>query len=96
MDLIREFLTPPDSVTRLLAVSRNIYKTRADFTCEWFDRHLSDFARDGKEVMVVTGKSSSGKSVLSDWVVERLRAARGRRATEVVTYTVGEYLVLKC
>lgn len=40
--------------------------------------------------MVVTGKPSSGKSVLSDWVVERLQAARGRRSTEVLTYTVGK------
>lgn len=73
----------------MLAVTRNIKKPRADFTCEWFDRHLSDFTRGGKELMLVTGKPSAGKSVLSEWVVERLQASTGRRASEVVTYTIG-------
>ena len=39
--------------------------------------------------MLVTGKPSAGKSVLSEWVVERLQASTGRRASEVVTYTIG-------
>lgn len=86
---MREFLTPHDRVTRLLAVTRNIRRTRADFTCEWFDRHLADFQRGGKELLFVTGKALSGKSVLSDWVVERIQATTGRRASEVMTYTLG-------
>jgi hypothetical protein len=89
VDLVREFLTPHDRVTRTLAVTRYIKKPRADFTCEWFDRHLTDFTRGGKELMLVSGKPSTGKSVLSEWVVERLQASTGRRASEVVTYTIG-------
>jgi len=89
VDLVREFLTPHDRITRMLAVTRNIRKPRADFTCEWFDRHLTDFWRSGKESLIVTGQPGSGKSILSGWVVERLQAATGRRATEVMTYTCG-------
>ncbi|KAN0098801.1 hypothetical protein V8E51_014464 [Hyaloscypha variabilis] len=88
VDLVRDFLTPHDRVTRLLAVTRHIKKPRADFTCEWFDRHLSDFTRGGKTMLLVSGKPSTGKSVLSEWVVERLQASTGRRASEVITYTV--------
>lgn len=74
VDLVREFLTPHDTVTRMLAVARHIKKSRADFTCEWFDRHLVDFTRNGKELLLVTGNHSTGKSVLSEWVVERLQS----------------------
>jgi Cdc6-like AAA superfamily ATPase len=80
---------PHDRVTRILAVSRYIKRPRADFTCEWFDRHLTEFTRSGVEVMLVTGKPATGKTVLSEWVVERLQSLNGRRASEVVTYTIG-------
>jgi hypothetical protein len=40
-------------------------------------------------MLLVSGKPSTGKSVLSEWVVERLQASTGRRASEVITYTVG-------
>ncbi|KAG0653042.1 hypothetical protein D0Z07_0724 [Hyphodiscus hymeniophilus] len=88
VDLVREFLTPHDRVTRLLAVTRYVKKSRADFTCEWFDRQLSDFTRSSQNMLYVTGKPCTGKSVLSEWVVERLQASTGRRASEVITYTV--------
>jgi Cdc6-like AAA superfamily ATPase len=39
--------------------------------------------------MLVTGKPATGKTVLSEWVVERLQSLNGRRASEVVTYTIG-------
>ena len=76
----------------MLAVTRYIKKPRADFTCEWFDRHLADFTRSGKELLLVTGKQSTGKTVLSEFCVERLQSITGRRASEVLTYTIGEIL----
>ena len=42
-------------------------------------------------MLLVSGKPSTGKSVLSEWVVERLQASTGRRASEVITYTVGMF-----
>lgn len=93
MEAVRNFLTPHDRVTRILATNRRAHGARADFTCEWFDRPLRDFARSGKNIFMVTGSAGSGKSVLSEWVVERLQAFKGRRATEVIRYTIGLYLI---
>ncbi|CZR69374.1 uncharacterized protein PAC_19274 [Phialocephala subalpina] len=88
VDLVRDFLTPHDRVTRLLTMRRNVRKTRADFTCEWFDRHLADFMRGGKEIMIVSGKPRSGKTFLAGWTVERLQTLSGRRASEVVSHII--------
>ena len=90
VDLIREFLLPNDTVTRTLAVSRFIRKPRADYTCEWFSRHLTDFTRSENGILLVTGKPATGKTVLAQWVVERLQSLDGRRASEVLAHTIGE------
>lgn len=92
-ELVRKFLTPHDRVTRLLTTTRKIRRSRADFTCEWFDRHLAEFLRGGKEIIIVSGKPRTGKSFLADWTVERLQSLSGRRASEVVSYTIGKYLI---
>ncbi|CAD6445073.1 c42f2e4b-2fcf-4437-ac29-47625158b686 [Sclerotinia trifoliorum] len=88
VEAVRKFLTPHDRVTRILATKRRTHGARADFTCEWFDRPLGEFLRSGKNLFMVTGSSGSGKSLLSEWVVERLQAFKGRRATEVIRYTI--------
>ncbi|RDL37292.1 Uncharacterized protein BP5553_04725 [Venustampulla echinocandica] len=88
VDLVRDFLMPHDTVTRRLAVTRFIRRPRADYTCEWFSRHLTDFTQGDKATLLVTGKPASGKTVLSEWVVERLQSFHGRRASEVMMYTI--------
>ncbi|KAF7865884.1 hypothetical protein EAF04_006049 [Stromatinia cepivora] len=88
VEAVRNFLTPHDRVTRILATNRRTHGARADFTCEWFERPLREFLRSGKNLFMVTGSAGSGKSVLSEWVVERLQAFKGRRATEVIRYTI--------
>ncbi|KAI9641201.1 hypothetical protein NHQ30_010001 [Ciborinia camelliae] len=88
VEAVRNFLTPHDRVTRILATNRRTHGARADFTCEWFDRPLGEFLRNGKNLFMVTGSAGSGKSVLSEWVVERLQAFKGRRTTEVIRYTI--------
>ncbi|KAM0187431.1 hypothetical protein ACHAPC_004156 [Botrytis cinerea] len=88
VEAVRNFLTPHDRVTRVLATNRRAHGARADFTCEWFDRPLREFVRSGKNIFIVTGSAGSGKSVLSEWAVERLQDFKGRRATEVIRYTI--------
>ncbi|KUJ18660.1 uncharacterized protein LY89DRAFT_683570, partial [Mollisia scopiformis] len=88
VELIREFLIPHDRVTRLLTTTRTTRTTRADFTCEWFDRYLTDFMRSGKERLIVSGKPRTGKSVLAEWTIERLQTLSGRRASEVISYSI--------
>jgi Cdc6-like AAA superfamily ATPase len=51
---------------------------------------LTDFTRSENGALLVTGKPATGKTVLSEWVVERLQSLNGRRASEVIAYTIGE------
>ncbi|PQE21552.1 nacht domain protein [Rutstroemia sp. NJR-2017a WRK4] len=88
VEAVRDFLTPHDRVLRILAFNRRTHTSRVDFTCEWFDRHLTEFSRSGKSVFVVTGAAGVGKTILSEWVVERLESLKNRRATEVIRYTI--------
>lgn len=90
VDIIREFLLPNDTITRTIAVSGFIRKPRADFTCEWFSQHLTDFTRSENGVLLVTGKPATGKTVLFEWVVEKLQSLNGRRGSEVIAYAIGE------
>lgn len=41
-------------------------------------KHVLDFSRSKENVFMVQGKSGTGKSYLSDWIVERLARSEGR------------------
>lgn len=76
-------------MTRLLTTKRKVQNSGADFTCEWFDRQLAAFLRGDKGIMIVSGKPGSGKSFLQGWTVERLQTLTGRRASDVISYSIG-------
>lgn len=90
-NLIKDFLLPVDTVTRRFTLSRFAGKPRADYTCEWFSRHLTDFTRSDNGALLVTGKPASGKTILAEWVVERLQSLSGRRASDVIAFIIGEF-----
>ncbi|KAL5348657.1 hypothetical protein ACLOAV_006074 [Pseudogymnoascus australis] len=94
VDSVRNFLVPHDTVTRLLAVTRFIRRERADYTCEWFSQYLTGFIQSEKEVLLVTGEPATGKTVLSEWVVERLQSFDGQLASDVITYRIGNFTQL--
>lgn len=81
---------PHDTVTRLLAVTRFLRTERADYTCEWFSQYLTGFTRSEKGVLLVTGEPATGKTVLSEWVIERLQSLNGHQASEVIAYRIGK------
>ncbi|XMA10439.1 hypothetical protein WAI453_003230 [Rhynchosporium graminicola] len=87
-ELVHDFLTSHDRVTRLLTTTRMVQKSGADFTCEWFDLHLAAFLRGHKEIMIVSGKPGTGKTFLSGWTVERLQTITGRHASDVISYSI--------
>ncbi len=88
--MIREWLAPRDTVLRRLATNKEA--TRAEFTCEWFEKHLSEFGRSKDDLFLVTGTLGCGKSVLSSWIVERLQRPLGRKTFDVVSVKIGRCL----
>ncbi|KAI9703724.1 MAG: hypothetical protein M1836_007494 [Candelina mexicana] len=86
---IRQFLAPQDRTVRILASDRMMSRDiRHDFTCAWFEQHLMDFTRSQDDLFFVAGKAGSGKSVLTGWIVDRLRRAHGKKAYEVISYAI--------
>ncbi|KAK6519192.1 hypothetical protein TWF281_003881 [Arthrobotrys megalospora] len=47
--------------------------TISEGTCTWFDRTLSELKESEDQLLFVTGKAGCGKSMLANWVVDRLR-----------------------
>ena len=90
---MRKWLAPRDTVLQNLSsdrmASRNV---RDEFTCEWFQKNLLDFARSHDEVMAINGEVGCGKSVLSGWIVERLQRPLGRKSYETLSHIIGTYI----
>lgn len=85
--VVRRFLAPQDSVVQALMSGRvSSRHVRAEFTCEWANKRVSDFARGKNGLMVISGKEYSGKSVLAGWIGERIGSSRGRIGHEVISY----------
>ena len=93
--VIRDFLGPQDRVVRTM-ISNQLYSGvhRAEFTCEWFSSHITNFTRNRNKVFLITGGPSSGKSVLSRWIVEKLQGSMDQDPYDVISYFVGKLWVL--
>jgi hypothetical protein len=91
---IREFLTPQDSVVKTI-MSNQLYSEsrRAEYTCEWFAAPLRKFTRNGKQILLVTGAASTGKSVLARWIHEKLQESIDNDPFDVLSYRIGEYCI---
>ena len=88
-ETVRRFLAPQDRTTQALMsdrISSRYY--RAEFTCEWAAERLIDFARSRDDVLLITGKEYSGKSVLAGWIADRMRNTRGRLAHEIISFSI--------
>lgn len=72
-----------------LVSGRRITRTpRAEFTCEWLDRPLVDFARSRDKVLTISAEAGSGKSYLFGWILERLQRRVGHKDYQVVSAVV--------
>ena len=90
---IRKWLGPWDRVLKTILDDRLAARGHRDeYTCEWFHRYLVDFSRGKDDVLAVTGPAGSGKSVIADWVVERLQRPLGRKTYQTLSYTIGKSL----
>ena len=90
---IRRFLAPQDSVTQALMEGRLSSRHRpAEFTCEWATKRVSDIARGKNGLTILTGKEYCGKSVLANWIAERMTNNRGRIRHDVLMFEVDSAL----
>lgn len=72
-----------------LVSGRRVTRTpRAEFTCEWLDRPLVDFARSRDKVLTISAEAGSGKSYLFGWILERLQRRVGHKDYQVVSAVV--------
>jgi len=59
---------------------------RAEDTCEWIKYDLAEFFERDEKVLTITGPPGCGKSVLADWVEERLQRPLDRKVYTVLSY----------
>jgi hypothetical protein len=89
VESIRKLLQPQDRVTRALLHDRiSSRHYRAEYTCEWATKRLADFVRSKDDVLLVTGKEYSGKSVLAGWLVDHIRNTKGRHGHESISFSI--------
>ena len=68
-DSIHRFLAPQDTVVQAITSGRiSSRHNRAELTCEWASKRLSDLARGKNGLTLLTGKEYCGKSVLAGWI----------------------------
>lgn len=81
---IQRFLSPNDTVVRgLLSRQSKSRSHYVEYTCEWFDHMLQEFTAGDDNIFCVTGKPGCGKTVLSQWIMERLRRQQDRASYDV-------------
>lgn len=61
---------------------------RAEFTCEWLDRPLVDFARSRDRVLTITAEAGAGKSYLFGWILERFQRRIGHHEYQAIQASV--------
>ncbi|MCJ1395329.1 hypothetical protein MMC18_008490 [Xylographa bjoerkii] len=86
---MRKWLGLQDRTLQTILSDRLAAKShRAEYSCEWFQRHLLDFSRSEKKILEITAPAGCGKSVLSGWIVDRLQRPLGKKLYQTLSYNV--------
>lgn len=62
----------------------------AEYTCEWFANRLSQIRSSESQLFTVTGDTGTGKTVLSEWIIQQLQTSTDPQDYDVVTFRVCE------
>ena len=91
VETMREWLGLQDRTLQTILSDRLAAKShRAEYSCEWFQRHLLDFSRShDKDILEITAPAGCGKSVLSGWIVDRLQRPLGKKQYQTLSYNIG-------
>jgi Cdc6-like AAA superfamily ATPase len=63
---------------------------RSEDTCHWIKNDLIQFFKSQEQVLSITGPPGSGKTVLAEWVSERLARPLDRRTYVILEYNFRE------
>lgn len=63
---------------------------RSEDTCHWIKHELVQFLNSSDQVLCVTGGAGSGKTVLAEWVQERLSRPLDHKSYTVIDYNFGK------
>lgn len=87
VDDLQKWLAPKDSVLAFLSSDHiNVACRPEQFTCTWFQPHLTSFLKGREKVLVIEGKSGSGKTTLANWVVNRLQRQIARKHVATISF----------
>jgi hypothetical protein len=87
VDVLQKWLAPQDKTLAFLASNHiNLASRPEEFTCTWFQAHLSSFFKGTDDVLVVEGGSGTGKTVLANWAVDRLQRRIGGRMISTLSF----------
>lgn len=90
--VLRKWLGPHDSgLQKLLKADHTAPGDRDEYTCEWFQSHLLAFSRSQDDILAIHGPAGCGKSVLWNWIVERLQRSLGKKAYVTLSCTIGKF-----
>lgn len=72
--VLSRWLAPQDRVLGALNRDHSTFvDNQVDYTCLWFQKHLSKFIQSDKTFLLVTGQAGAGKTTLAGSIVERLQ-----------------------
>lgn len=83
--VLSRWLAPQDRVLATLTRDHSTFvDSQVEFTCLWFQKHLSRFMQSEKPLMLVTGQPGGGKTTLAGSIVERLQRPINRKQYDTI------------
>ncbi|KAI4660911.1 uncharacterized protein J4E79_005479 [Alternaria viburni] len=77
---LSRWLASQDRVIAAITRDHETYvDNQAEFTCLWFNKHMTRFFQSENKVFLVTGQSGAGKTTLAGSIVERLQRPMNKK-----------------
>ncbi|ORY54739.1 uncharacterized protein BCR38DRAFT_529142 [Pseudomassariella vexata] len=87
VNVVQKWLAPQDTTLAFLASNHISLASRPEeFTCTWFQPYLNGFFKGHDDVLLVEGGSGTGKTVLANWVIDRLQRPLGRKNISALSF----------
>lgn len=85
---VRQFLEVQDRTLQTMLEGETT--SRAEESFEWFDSYLTSFTATKNNLLHITGSPGSGKSVLAEWIIERLQTSGDHAEWDVIPYAISK------